>query len=196
MSAALLNVVLDLETLGTDENAAIIQIGCAVPEFDYQHIGLVSSSFEKTISYNECLWEINSGRFSQSNETMEWWEKQPTRLSVFSGQDTYTDALDALCNWFTSLKEVSGGDIAIWGNGSDFDNRLLAYTLSALGYKSQWDFRNNRDLRTLKALFPVTLPAQDQYLGEIKHTALGDARFEARLLHKTWSAYAQLERVL
>jgi exodeoxyribonuclease VIII len=184
MSATLINIALDLETLSTQENAAIIQIGCCIPEFDRQFLMPdISPEFEVTIRYEDCL----SSEFHKDPETMKWWEKQnpKTRNNVFSGQDTYVDAMEQLKFWLESVK-ILGAQIAIWGNGSDFDNRLLSYTADSLGYHNLWDFRNNRDLRTLKALFPLKIEAA---AGEIKHTALGDARYEARLIHAIRTTY-------
>lgn len=183
MSAKLINVALDLETLSTQENAAIIQIGCCIPEFDRKYLPEgISHEFEVSIKYEEALAEVRAGVFHHSTETMLWWDKQDarTRAAVFSGQDDYCDALDQLEFWLDSVKS-GGAEVAIWGNGSDFDNRLLAYTISAKGYKPMWNFRNNRDLRTLKAFFPVEI-AEDP-VNEVKHTALGDSRYEARLLN-------------
>jgi hypothetical protein len=185
MSAKLINIALDLETLSTQEDAAIIQIGCSIPFFDRKHVPLgISCDFEVTIAYEDCL---AATAFHKCNDTMEWWEKQDpqTRKIVFSGQDSYITALDQLEFWLASIKPKDA-DIAIWGNGSDFDNRILSYTISAMGYKQMWNFRNNRDLRTLKALFTCEIgPAT----GEIKHTALGDARYEARLIHQIREVY-------
>lgn len=187
MSAKLINIALDLETLSTQENAAIIQIGCCIPEFDRIHLPPdmreTSYEFEVTISYDAC---VNSD-FHMSKSTMEWWDKQDPKVKkqVFSGQDSYIDAFDAFSFWIASVKS-GGADVAIWGNGSDFDNRLLSYSLDSLGYHNVWSFRNNRDLRTLKALFPAEIQTNDS---EIKHTALGDARYEARLINTIHTVY-------
>lgn len=186
MSAKLINVTLDLETLGTDEDAAIIQIGMCVPEFDRIHLPkLATHEMEVTIAYEECL---AATAFSKSTSTMDWWETQPinTRKLVFSGQESYVTAFDQVEDWLKAITS-GGAEVAIWGNGSDFDNRLLAYSMSAVGYKPAWKYWNNRCLRTLKALFPVDLTMQEA--GEIKHTALGDARYEARLINAVRNTY-------
>jgi exodeoxyribonuclease VIII len=181
MSRKLINIALDLETLSTQEDAAIIQIGCCIPQFDHVYIPEgISHEFETTISYDEAL----KSDFHKSHSTMDWWQAQltSTRMQVFSGQNSYTEAFDQFKFWIDSLK-TDGSDVAIWGNGSDFDNKLLSYSLDALGYHNVWNFRNNRDLRTLKALFPLSI--EEDPVNEIKHTALGDARYEARLLDCT-----------
>ena len=183
----LINIVLDLETLSLQEDAAILQIGCCIPQFDRVKIPEgISHEFEVTVAYDIAV----KSEFHKDSETMDWWEKQDPRVRklVFSGQNNYEDALHQLVFWLDNLR-LAGADIAIWGNGSDFDNRLLTYTLNCYGFKKCWDFRNNRDLRTLKALFPlegagITLVRTS---AEIAHTALGDARYEARVLDITRS---------
>jgi exodeoxyribonuclease VIII len=195
MSKTLINVVLDLETLSTRENAAIIQIGCCIPEFDRVNVPAgILPEFEVTIAYEDCLDVVELGVFHQEASTMSWWQKQnpQVRKYVFSGQNSYYEALDQLEFWFSSLRS-NGADIAVYGNGSDFDNRLLAYALQALNYKPTWNFKNNRDLRTMRHLFPCKI-ADDQ--SEIKHTALGDARYEARLLNEMYKTYPYLQGVL
>jgi len=195
VSAKLINIVLDLETLSTQEDAAIIQIGARIPGFDMKHILGLCHEFEATIKYEDCI----DGTFHVSDSTMSWWEVQHplTRSIVFSGQDTRIDALTSFKDWIDSIKFGTGGNVAIWGNGSDFDNRLLSYTLDAMGLHRVWDFRNNRDLRTIKALFPIPELAQQSSSSiEMKHTALGDARYEARILNTIWETYPHLQEIL
>ena len=185
MSAKLINIVLDLETLSTQEDAAIIQIGCCIPEFDRVHVPKgISHEIEIGIAYEEAL----KSEFHKCGDTMLWWEQQDpvVRRQVFSGQDTYEDAFHQFKYWIECLR-VDGADVAIWGNGSDFDNRLLSYSLDSMGLHKVWNFRNNRDLRTLKALFPVEIT--NVPINETKHTALGDARYEARLIDTIYTVY-------
>lgn len=179
MSKSHINVVLDLETLGLAEDAAILQIGCCIPNFDRIWLPKgISPEFEVTIAYEDA---INS-EFSKDSSTLDWWEKQSgaAKKSVFSGQESYEDALDQFVFWIASLKS-SGAEINLWGNGPEFDNRLLDYTLQAYNYSNVWEFRNNHSMRTLKLLFPQTITEDPE--NEIKHTALGDARYEARLMN-------------
>ena len=180
----LINIALDLETLSTQEDAAIIQIGCCIPAFDTYLLPFhIKQTFEATIRYEDCI----SSEFHKCTQTMAWWEKQSSeaKLNVFSGQDSYTEAFDKFCVWIRSIQDT-GYDVAVWGNGSDFDNRILSYALDSMGYHNVWSFRNNRDLRTLKAIFPCEITEDPT---EIKHTALGDARYEARLMNTIRNVY-------
>lgn len=181
MSARLLNVVLDIETLSTEHNAAIIQIGACVPNFDKQYVSIEADyAFEATIRYEDTLVWVKDGLLDMSDSTMKWWETQPTRTQVFSGQTSYIGALEMFRDWVTSL----GIPIAIWGNSPAFDCSILEHSCKVFNVEVPWEFRNERDFRTLKALFPMTSQEAALTLSELeaKHTALGDARYEARIL--------------
>lgn len=187
MSAKLINIVLDLETLSTQENAAILQIGCSIPYFDRKNVPLgLACDFEATVSYDAAL----QSEFHADNDTMLWWEKQlvSTRKLVFSGQDSYAEVFDKFKEWIESIKS-GGADVAVWGNGADFDNRLLTYSLDSMGYHKVWRYYHNRCLRTLKAIFPVDIVRNPTH---IAHTALGDARYEAEVLNAIVKDYELL----
>lgn len=201
MSAELINIVLDLETLGVREDSAIIQIGACVPKFDQMnHLQMLTNAqlvivgqrvafeFEATIRYEECLHSV----FTVDNRTMEWWEKQPVRTQVFSGQDSYPDAFDAFTKWIDSFKVP----VAIWGNSPSFDCDILKHSMNACGFKPPWEFRNERCLRTAFALAGVHKGEYGRLSGvETEHTAIGDARFEARVLDSVYRNHSPNWRI-
>lgn len=179
MSKDLINVVLDLETLSTKPDAAIIQIGAVVPTFDRKYILSRPYEFEASIRYEHCLAHVQDKIVSQDNETMLWWEKQPTRKEVFSGQLEYAEALDQFATWIRNFDTP----VAVWGNGADFDNVILRHSLDYFGFHRLWSYKDNRCFRTLKNLFPLSASHfVDREGYEKSHTALGDARYEARTL--------------
>lgn len=190
----MIHIVLDLETLSTYEDAAILQIGCCIPEFSRKYVPKdVAPEFVTTISFQETIFNT---AFHIDDDTEKWWSEQSeaARSSVFAGEATHYQAFNRFIDWVNSLKS-GGHDVAVWGNGSDFDNRLLAYSITKILGKDAipWNFRNNRDLRTLKALYPVTIEDSPD---EIKHTALGDARYEARLIQAIYDTYPYVRTVL
>jgi hypothetical protein len=198
MSHAVINVVLDLETLALSEDSAVIQIGAAIPQFDWQHIPRpCATQFTATIRYEEVLGHVALKFFQMDDQTMSWWEKQHSRIHVFSGQDSYEDALFSFGNWLTELRAgLKERKLAVWGNGVDFDNKILAHTYRALNLECPWNFRENMDFRTLKKLFPTTIDQVRDPLLDMEHTALGDARFEARHLNQMWLEHRSLQGVL
>ena len=183
-----INIVLDLETLGTAEDSAILQIGCAIPSFDWHKLDGISPFFVATIAYEQA---INS-EFSKDSDTLDWWEKQSVeaRKVVFSGQDSYEDALDQFKFWIETLKS-KGLEVNLWGNGPEFDNRLLDYTLRSYNISGLWSFRNNHSMRTARLFFPV-ISSDNNY---IKHTALDDAKYEADLLDQMYDIYTHAQNV-
>jgi hypothetical protein len=178
----MINITLDLETLSTETNAAIIQIGACVITSDRRKVPLgISCEFEGTIRYEDCLKYVKSGMLHQSEDTMQWWDKQDRKVQtyVFSGQNSYIDVLSNFATWISTLS-ADKSEIAVWGNGSDFDNRILTHSLDAFGLHGVWSYRGNRDLRTLCAIHPLVEPLPwSEVRHGIKHTALADARYEA-----------------
>jgi hypothetical protein len=178
-----IDIVVDLETLGTAEDAAILQIGCKIPPFSHRKLPLpIENKFEATIAYEKA---INS-EFSKDADTLDWWEKQSieARKSVFSGQDSYEDAFEKLRDWMLSIK-AQGFHIRLWGNGPEFDNRILDYALRCYNIKELWNFRDNHSMRTAQLFFPQTKKWLETMGAKyIKHTALGDASYEAEILEE------------
>jgi hypothetical protein len=180
-----IDIVVDLETLALSEDAAILQIGCAIPTTSYFSKikdRTVPRTFEATIAYEQA---INS-EFSKDPDTLDWWEKQSVeaRKSVFSGQDSYIDAFEKLRDWMLSIK-AQGFEIRLWGNGPEFDNRILDYALRSYNIKELWNFRDNHSMRTAQLFFPVDQIWKEQLgVKYIKHTALGDASYEAEILDR------------
>lgn len=193
----LINICLDLETVSTERNAGILQIGAMIPAFDQRDYGhQIAGTFDVTIRYDSVLARIKAGIVHMSEETMDWWDvpkRAQTRKEVFSGQVDYPDAMGAFKLWIEHIKEVTGKEVAVWGNGSDFDNVVLAHSLGACGYNNVWKYYNNRDLRTLRALFPVDIKS----IPNINpHTALSDAAHEAAIMDRIVNTYFQAERTL
>jgi len=176
-----IDIVVDLETLGTAEDAAILQIGCVIPLYSYRKLPIqIDKFFEATIAYEQA---VNS-EFSKDPDTLDWWEKQSSeaRKSVFSGQDSYEEAFEKLRDWMLSIK-AQGFHIRLWGNGPEFDNRILDYSLRCYNIKELWGFRDNHSIRTAKLFFPPPKKWLEETGAKyIKHTALGDAMYEAEIL--------------
>ena len=192
----LINICLDLETVSTEHNAGILQIGAVIPEFECEHFKpWLVPAFEVTISYESVLKMVRLSHCHLSEETMSWWDRQDldTRLEVFSGQTDYSEAMHLFCGWINQVRELTGHEVAIWGNGSDFDNVILTHSLDACGYHKVWNHWNNRDLRTLRALFPINIAS----VPNIKpHAALSDATHEAGIMNRIVNTYFQAERTL
>jgi len=110
-------------------------------------------------------------------ETVKWWDGQNAEAKkilteVDGGGEHLRDALNKLTEY---LSQFDLKKVRVWGNGSDFDNAILANCYAAIGSNQPWEFWNNRCYRTLKSLQPqVKLARQGTY-----HNALDDAKSQA-----------------
>ena len=162
------HIMIDLETLGTRPGSIVLTVGAV--KFSKEGLG---ETFYCAIN------EGDSRFFDLTSDpsTLLWWRKQSAeaREAAFSGKTPLPDALElfaAFCN-----KDAPLG-IAIWGNGSDFDNVLLEAAYEAVSMEKPWKFFGNRCYRTVKNLFP------DVWVDPVgtAHNALDDATYQANHL--------------
>jgi hypothetical protein len=158
-----LDIMLDLETLSSAPNAAIIAIGattfnttehrsfyCVVDAKNSQALG-------GHVSADTALWWMR-----QSDEARDAVSKAPTMFLA-----------DALQRFLEFCEPC--GDVRVWGNGADFDNVVLRQAYERLGMLAPWSHRGNRCYRTLKNLRPDI--AFEPF--GVAHNALDDAIAQA-----------------
>jgi hypothetical protein len=171
----MLDVMVDLETLGTTPGSAIVAIGAV--EFDMQNL-VLGYRFYRTISLKSCV----AAGLTIEADTVTWWlgRTDAARRAITGG--TPLALVDAL-NEFTAFRAkcAPSDNVRVWGNGPSFDNALLSAAYRAVGLEQPWRFWNDRCLRTLSALFPSVekLPREG-----VHHHALDDAEYQANhVLH-------------
>jgi len=172
--------MLDLETLGITPNAVILEIGAV--EMDLDKLAVVGS-FSRYLSASHQAKTI--GR-SADFETLVWWAKQPAQLRevVMGGITPLGDALTALRAWICERVAGDFTQAVVWCNGASFDFPILANAYGWMGATPPWKYWNERDYRTLKALFPhVARPAV-----ATSHDALDDANRQAEHLLRIFGA--------
>jgi len=155
--------MLDLETMGTGLDAAIIAVGAV--RFDTD----ITARFYKIVSLKS---SVDAG-LRMDPETVLWWMRRSEEARAEFDEDATTlfDALMAFAEWIDK-------DAMVWGNGVDFDNVILANAYRTLKIPAPWNFRNNRCYRTVKALHPeIKLQRVGTY-----HRAIDDAESQARHL--------------
>lgn len=164
------NIMVDLETLGTVPGCAILSIGAV----DFSEDGVGSKEFYQPIWTESC----NEVFMSQSASTISWWKRQsPEARKVFDDcQDKKRSVpIKAALASFGVYVQSFGKDVQVWGNGSDFDNAILAVAYDLCDMPLPWRFTNNRCYRTLKSLHPdLQLHRTGTY-----HNALDDAKTQA-----------------
>lgn len=167
-----INIMLDLETVGTHPGSGILSIGACTFTTDYVDKSPIvnKSFFYAGISFNS----LKDEGFDYCNETLKWWLDQApdAYAKAFSGTDSISSALYKFTAWIATL----GCEPVIWGNGSDFDNAILAAAYKKMGMVQPWKYKNSRCYRTLKELYPAIKPAEFKGL---RHDPVSDALNQA-----------------
>lgn len=170
-----IRVMLDLETMSLEPNAAIVQIGGYV--FD----GALGGTDEHLDIYIKPEAAERAG-LHVDKDTMAWWDKQDAtlRARVFSGVDDIAYGLETFLDW---CNHISGGDISrlrIYCRGPEFDWVILKNAcLKVLGhwplsYKSP---QSDRTLDDVAEYMEVKVP---EFENPHKHDAHADAFWQGR----------------
>jgi 3' exoribonuclease, RNase T-like len=169
------HIMIDLETLGTTADAAILSIGAVV--FDLE-TGMLDDTFYRVVSF-----ESQPNRVL-SRDTLAWWMKQsPEAAAVFTDKNKFAlqDALRDFAVWVPCL-----GKVHAWSNGADFDLPMLTHAFDQCGLRQPWPTFNGRCYRTYKNL-PGARDVKVIRVGE-HHNALDDAIYQAEHVCKIHQA--------
>jgi hypothetical protein len=164
------HVMIDIETMSTAPNAAILAIGAVTFTVD----GGVDATTarEWLVDLGDSV--AHGGQLDA--DTVLWWTQQSERARrglVATRQLREQAALEGLA-WMLSCLP---GKPSIWANGTDFDLTILRSALHRHGMRDLWAFWQQRDLRTLRKLMThVPAPARAE---DDKHGALRDAVHQA-----------------
>jgi len=170
------HIMLDIETLGNGSNACIVSIGAV--EFCAK-TGEIGKTFEVIVDPED---SAKYGILDAS--TVVWWMRQ------CDGARQRTFPTKGLKDLKTSLILLSafvgeGDDLhGVWGNGATFDNVILHNAAKQVGMRPMWEFRLDRDLRTmvwLDGTLGVLAPLPDSE-SITAHAALDDAIWQAKRL--------------
>lgn len=166
------DIMVDLETLDTRPTGIILSIGaCRVNWLT----GEIDDHFYRVISVESC---VKAG-LTESSATRSWWDKQSEEArKVFT--DPNVPLAVALAEFRGYLQKYNLNKVRLWGNGSDFDNVLLANAYEALNSNAPWRFYNNRCFRTVRKCFAHLI--QEPEREGTHHNALDDAIFQATIL--------------
>ena len=181
------HIMLDLETMGNDHNAAVVAIGAC--EFDPHGDGISDgepplAQFYMRVSLESAM----QAGMTISASTILWWMQQSdaARKETFEGK---VESLEYAINQFAGyVQEVSrhqSREVAVWGNGATFDNVIIRSAFTAVGITPPWSFRNDKCYRTIKNLIPADKLPPWERTGTA-HNALSDAITQALYLQKCY----------
>lgn len=172
------HVMVDIETLGETSNSVILSI--AAIEFDI-NTGNTGREFSKSININSCL----DAGLHITEGTILWWfgKSEEARQQVINAETV------SLMKALSDFSCFVYGHQQIWGNSNRFDLGILADAYRKIDFSIPWDFRNERDVRTLVSLAPQ-FKENHIYTG-VKHIPLDDCKNQVQYVVKTYKHLLQ-----
>lgn len=164
--------LIDLETMGTGGNAAIISLGAVFFTLDEG----VTQTFYAPISLESSL----AAGLTVTAGTIEFWMQQEDaarKAALPKDAKTLAFVLEQFAERYRLEQAVT-----LWGNDPSFDNRILTSAYEACKLKVPYKYSSARCYRTMRALFPYVAP--DKEREGTYHNAIDDAMFETAHLIK------------
>lgn len=182
-----MHIMVDIETLSTRMDAAILSIGAVrftphriEPYSFYNVVGLAGNT--------------SLGRHIDAN-TLAWWmDQSPGAREVLRGTGAVhlSEALVAFGTWVRGAAGPDKEEVYVWANGPNFDLSILEHAYAQHTYPAPWNFRNVRCMRTLRSLVGADLVQRTE--PHCPHNALDDARAQAEWVQNAWRAGIGLAR--
>tara|TARA_A100001391_G_scaffold94822_1_gene62820 strand:- start:6411 stop:6917 length:507 start_codon:yes stop_codon:yes gene_type:complete len=167
--------MLDLETLATTPDAAVLTIGAC--KFDPNQNDVQSTFYERIQldsqeSYDRVI----------NEDTLAWWSKQDKQIQedAFGEGTDRIDLKDAMKKLYT----FGLGTTNVWSHGAIFDVVIVENICQSFQQAVTWKFWEVRDTRTLFDLANISVRIEG------KHNALTDAVAQAKAVQQ---AYAKLK---
>lgn len=162
------HIMLDLETMGSGPDAAIIAIGAVLIDITAPEWSKIQK-FYTTVNLESSV--ADGGTIDPG--TVIWWLKQSKEAQEAvvesEGQLPIRDAINEFTRWCGGMADQL--TTCVWGNGASFDNVILSRAILRSGGIVPWKFRNDRCYRTLKNLYPDVPFVHD----DVRYNALDDA---------------------
>ena len=171
-----MDVMIDLETLGTGPTAAIIQIGAVL--FEPKSGGKILNDRGFIASIKRPVGDIDG-------ETLSWWLRQESAArmgnAIAEGMDL-PEALVHLDQWAGDCGHPWPSIPSVWSCPSNFDFPILDNAHRLCSLEVPWRHWNNHCARTLFKLRGCG-PTVDR-TGFTRHNALDDAIVQAMQVQK------------
>lgn len=137
------DIMIDLETLATSTDAAILSIGAVkFNPFGNEVENPQCEKFYTRIDLDSC----DKLNLQVSDDTIDWWSKQSeaARNEAFDPNNR-EDINDA----FQQLYKFCWGAQRVWSNGSGFDIVICETVFNRIHRATPWQYWQVRDVRTM-----------------------------------------------
>ncbi|EBC2122183.1 3'-5' exoribonuclease [Salmonella enterica] len=169
------NVMIDIETMGTQHHSAIVSVAIAI--FNLLTGEIFAEEYIRIRWKEDC--KICGGKIDP--DTVEWWlKKSPEARAELITSDDQLPLSDSLMRLFEFIrKHCDGGPVYVWAKSPSFDLSLIKDAAERCAISSEeipWKFWNERDVRTIEgvgAQLNIPLPYGKK---DVTHHALADVR--------------------
>lgn len=159
------HIMIDLETMATSKDAAIVAIGAVAIRTD----GHVEATLYEAVSLESSV--KHGGTISPN--TVMWWLQQSKSAQQALYERPALHILEALTSLAAFIRSFPS--CQVWSNAASFDLTILEGYYARVGATLPWSYRDAMCYRTLKNLCPdvAIVRSGDQ------HNALDDALSQA-----------------
>lgn len=168
-------IMLDIETLGTSDNALITTI--SMVQFDLE-TGEVGSQIELALNWEEQ--EKNGGIIDAG--TVRWWMQQAdVAIKAMVNLPTYSveRVIVEIEEWIEAIFGEKVNDVKVWGNGVTFDNTIVRNLYTRHGATFPIPYWGDTDVRTLLALCPTKVKKEVEFVGT-QHKGIDDCLYQIK----------------
>lgn len=186
------DIMVDIETLGTKINSTIFQIAAAVFNIE---TGEIFETFDKVA-------DISLDNIKVDGSTLKWWLNTDMHLlhKLLSKGEKPPYVL--LLDFLEFLSKYKNDEVYLWGNGIIFDNAMIKYQAEEFGMSYPIKYKNDRDVRTLLELTSLVTNIPENEIKNmfdkndlIKHNALDDVKRQVYLVSGCYNLLLDKEKV-
>lgn len=175
------HIMIDIETMGNINNSAIVSLSAV--KFDIK-TGFKGEIFHRLVNLQSCLdigLEVNGS-------TIMWWlDKSDEARNFLKGENYH---IKEVLNDFSDFCTV---DHEIWGNSPRFDLGIIQNAYNKLKLPIPWDFRKERDVRTLVSFLPKI--KENWLFSGVKHNSIDDCYNQIDYCSIIWNKIQPKSRI-
>jgi hypothetical protein len=166
--------MIDIETLGTANNAHVLSVGMVW--FDIRHPD--ESLVELPILHPDMAQPLSM----IDGDTVAWWMKQGTEAKQVFADTVEREALSVVAE---KVYQNANNAQRIWAKDPDFDCIILAnFVQNYLSKSIKWPYWKGRSVRTMLDVLPAT---KEMRFEGVQHNALADAVHQAKQMQAVFS---------
>lgn len=165
--------MIDLETLGVDNDAVVVSIGACTFDLETDQVG---NTFYMILEIQD---QLDKGRVIQA-DTLKWWFGQAEAATKVFNEKAKAPimVLNTLSQWLKSVCPDSK-KLKVWGNGATFDISIMQEMFKTYNIKCPWNYAGVMDVRTFRRFIANGEKIPNSGTA---HHALDDAIAQARFV--------------